>query len=291
MRHPRLFPLLVLALLVLLVSACGGGSSTTGSSTASTKSTDPDLAASQSPQEGSPRPPTPLPGHPKIDSESGDGSAARHHRGSSSPPARSRTGEPKKAARPAPGHAQAPGGGGGEMAEQHRGARASAPAAAPTSRRHRQGARGKLESQAGAAAPFLVAQGDNSIPTYGSEASGPQLAAAEGTLSGYLSARAEGAWASACSLMSGSVAGQLGALAGEAGAGQSCAAAYAKLSERVPAAERADPLTQGLAAVRIESSPWSERTSDTSNRCDGPTMAGTQAVERTSPSAQIERPT
>jgi hypothetical protein len=128
---------------------------------------------------------------------------------------------------------------------------AAAPAA--KARRKAHAARHRLEAKAGAAAPFLVGQGDNSIPTYGSEASGSESAAAEATLSGYLAARAEGDWASACSLMSASVAKQLALLAGEAGAAKpSCADAYAKLSERVPASQRVSPLTGGLAALRVE---------------------------------------
>jgi hypothetical protein len=110
-----------------------------------------------------------------------------------------------------------------------------------------------LVRKAGAAAPFLVARGDNSIPTYGSESSPGQLAAAEGVLSGYLDARAAGDWASACSLMSASVTKQVAALAGEPGGSRSsCAAAYAKLSESVPASERGDPLVGGVTALRVE---------------------------------------
>ena len=111
-----------------------------------------------------------------------------------------------------------------------------------------------LVKQAAKAAPFLVPKGDNSIPTYGSEASGSEQAEATAALSGYLAARAAGDWARACSLMSASVAKQLALLAGEAGGSRpSCEAAYAKLSERAPAAERADPLTHGLTALRVES--------------------------------------
>jgi hypothetical protein len=119
----------------------------------------------------------------------------------------------------------------------------------------RQAARHRaLAKRAGKAAPFLVSSGDNSIPTYGSEASGSQRAAAEQALSGYLAARAEGDWQAACSLMSASVTKQLALLAGEADGGKpSCAAAYAKLSERAPASARADPLIHGLASLRVES--------------------------------------
>jgi hypothetical protein len=128
---------------------------------------------------------------------------------------------------------------------------ASAPA--PVRRKARL-VRRRLAGKAGAAAPFLVAQGDNSIPTYGSEAQPGQLAAAEGVLSGYLGARAAGDWAGACSLMSAAAAKQVVLLGGEPGnGGTSCAAAYAKLSERAPPSERADPLVDGLTALRVES--------------------------------------
>jgi hypothetical protein len=134
---------------------------------------------------------------------------------------------------------------------------AGAPPPSITARKARRKARAvrhRLEAKAGAAAPFLVGQGDNSIPTYGSEASGSESAAAEASLSGYLAARAAGDWASACTLMLASVAKQLALLAGEAGGSKpSCVDAYAKLSEHVPASERADPLTHGLTALRVES--------------------------------------
>jgi hypothetical protein len=255
MRRRRLFALPALALVVVLISACGGGSSTSGSSMSrpSTTSTGPDAAVSQSSSESSPQHSRPLPGHPKLDSRAGDGlPGARRRGGSSSRRSRSQTGKPGNASKPATGAA----GDSPDPAEQQHAAitRASARAAGRTARRHAQATRRQLESQAGAAAPFLVAQGDNSIPTYGTEASASQRAAAEAVLSGYLAARAEGAWASACSLMSASVTRQLEALGGEAGgAGPSCAGAYAKLSEGIPAAERADPLTQGLTALRVES--------------------------------------
>ncbi len=255
-RRRWLSSLPALALVVLVVSACGGGSSTTGSSTTgATRTTGaaPEAAAGQSPSAGSPRRHSgPLPGHPKFGSKAAPGPAGAPRRGvESSRRSRSQTGEPGNPSKPSPGAA-------GDASAPARKShatltRASARAAERAARRHARAAHSKLAIQAGAAAPFLVAQGDNSIPTYGAEASGSQLAAAEAALSGYLAARAEGAWAAACALMSASVAKQLEALSGETGVGQGCAAAYAKLSEHVPAAARADPLTQGLAALRIES--------------------------------------
>jgi hypothetical protein len=117
-------------------------------------------------------------------------------------------------------------------------------------KRHAPSARRKPERAAGAAAPFLVETGDNSIPTYGTEASTAQASAGEATLSAYLSARAAGEWAAACAQMSAQVQQQLAMLAGETG---TCPRAYAKLAERIPAPARADPLTAGLTALRVES--------------------------------------
>jgi hypothetical protein len=112
----------------------------------------------------------------------------------------------------------------------------------------------QLKRQAGSASPFLVPTGDNSIPTYGSEASASQQAEATAVLSAYLAARAAGDWSTACAEMAATVRKQLELLAGEAGAAkQSCGETYAKLSERAPASGRADPLTHVLTSLRVES--------------------------------------
>jgi hypothetical protein len=248
----RLSSLSALAIVVLLVSACGGGSSTTGSSTTST---DPGLAASQNPRAGQPQQSKPLPGHPKIGPNPAPGPSGTRHPGSGS----SRRSEPphqRAASKPAPAHVPSPGRGSPELAEKRRegGTRTSNRAAERREKRHPQAAVRELRQAAGKAAPFLVPVGDNSIPTYGTEASASQLAGAEAAISAYLGARAEGDWATACSLMSASVQRQIAVLSGEPGGGRSsCATAYSQLSERAPAAERADPLTQGLTALRVES--------------------------------------
>lgn len=213
----RLSVLAVLAALLFGLAGCGGGSSTTGSSTAAT-----DSGSAASPTGGPPKWSRKLPGHSKI------APGIVHISGGA--PRRGPTGEQAGSV-----------------------TKASSRAAEGRARHHAQAAHRRLAHAAGKAAPFLVPVGDNSVPTYGSEASSAQSAAAETSLSTYLAARAEGDWATACSLMSAAVAGQLEALAGEAGtARQSCAAAYAQLSERVPAARRADPLIQGLTALRVE---------------------------------------
>jgi hypothetical protein len=235
-------PLLGLALVALVISACGGGSSTAGLSTASTG---PDAAVDQGPPESPSRHPRPLPGHPKIGSEADPAPGGASHRGDSSGASDPQTGEPNGASRPRSGNSEPPG-------RRHAPlTRAGARAAGRRASRHAQTARRKLARQAGAAAPFLVETGDNSIPTYGTEASAEELAAAEAGLSGYLSARAAGEWGAACARMSAGVQKQLAALSGEA-AGE-CMAAYAKLAEKIPASARADPLTGQITALRVES--------------------------------------
>jgi hypothetical protein len=175
-------------------------------------------------------------------SESGPAGATSESSGSASAPRSSRSSSSATSAGP----------GSSGVANPAQGAGApSAPAA--KARRKAHAARHRLEAQAGAAAPFLVAQGDNSIPTYGSEASASQQAEATAALSGYLAARAGGEWSTACTGMAATVRKQLELLAGEAGSAKpSCADAYAKLSERVPASQRVSPLSGGLAALRVE---------------------------------------
>jgi hypothetical protein len=231
-------------LLVLALAACGGSGSSGGNGSASTEAgTAEGAPASGSAGAGRSRTATAKPEAGATSPGSGksatssSGGAGTEGAPASEPTSKSSTADAPEAA----------------VTPQAAGATKAAPARFPARRRARP-ARRRLVGKAGAAAPFLVAQGDNSIPTYGSEASPGQLAAAEAVLSGYLGARASGDWAGACSLMSASVRGQIAVLAGESSGGRSsCAAAYAKLSERIPASERADPLVAGLTALRVES--------------------------------------
>lgn len=132
--------------------------------------------------------------------------------------------------------------------------RAAAAAAEHQAKRRQRAVHRRLARTAGRAAPFLVEQGDNSIPTYGREASGGQRAPTERALAGYLAARAQGDWATACSFMSVVVRKQLEALVGTSAKGESsCPTAYATLAGRGTAQERADPLVHGLTALRVES--------------------------------------
>jgi hypothetical protein len=214
--------LLCAVALAALLCACGGGGGTQPTTNATTES-----GASNAPTAAQAQGQSPLPGHPKIapGAGAGSGSAASgagqsSEAGSASPPPLTRA-----SAR-----------------------RAEARAEAVQAARHR-----ALAKQAGHAAPFLVPTGDNSIPTYGSEASASQQAEATTALSGYLAARAADEWSTACAEMAATVTKQLALLAGEAGGAKpSCADAYAKLSERVPASQRVSPLSGALAALRVE---------------------------------------
>ncbi len=158
-------------------------------------------------------------------------------------------------AKAAPGHgpASAPGAGTGSSHAAAPLTRASARRAerraeAVGAARHR-----ALAKKAGHAAPFLVPTGDNSIPTYGAEAPSSQQASATASLQAYLQARAAGDWGSACAHMAAAVQKQLALLAGGPGAkAEGCAGAYAKLSSRVPASARANPLSGSLTAFRVK---------------------------------------
>lgn len=204
----------LVALAAIALCICSCGG---GSATTSSSET---TSSGQAPGAASAQPSKPLPGHPKIKIKGAP------HSGRSEP-----AGKPY----------------GGVT-------RATARAAERRAERGAHKARRKLARKAGKAAPFLVAEGDNSIPTYGSEASAAESAAAEATLARYLAARAAGEWGPACAEMSAQVQKQLALLASEPGGeGKGCATAYAKLAERIPASARANPLVGTLSAFRVES--------------------------------------
>lgn len=102
--------------------------------------------------------------------------------------------------------------------------------------------------QAGRAAPFVAAEADNSIPTFGAEAARSDRAAAEARLQAYLGARAEGDWPAACSGLSAALVRQIEVL----GDGKRCAAAYAALAGGAGAAARANPLKGRLLSLRVK---------------------------------------
>lgn len=201
-----------LVALVLLVAAIAGCGG--GGSSSSSTTTSSSGAAS----EGQATESKPLPGHPKISAKPGKPLAGA---------------EPKDSPY-------------GSFT------RASAAAAERKAKKQKQAVHRKLARKAGKAAPFLVSEGDNSIPTYGSEASASVRGEAEAVLSGYLRAREAEDWPAACAAMSAQVAKQLALLSGRSGT-TDCAKAYAALAEHGSAAERADPMVGGIASLRIES--------------------------------------
>ncbi len=103
---------------------------------------------------------------------------------------------------------------------------------------------------AGHAAPFLVPRGDNSIPTFGSESTDSDRRRAEATLRAYLQARARGDWQAACAGLAATTREGIERLGGASKKG--CAALYAALSSRIPAAQRANPLTGSLVSLRVK---------------------------------------
>lgn len=157
-------------------------------------------------------------------------------------------GHPRIAAKPAPASAAS------RKSDTHRYGSYTRARAQRTQHRAeaRQGAHHRaLARKAGKAAPFLVPIGDNSIPTYGSQASATEQSQAQASLSAYLSARAAGEWSAACAQMAAAVQKQLALLIGESGSTQ-CPDAYAKLSARIPAQARTNVLTGPLTALRVK---------------------------------------
>jgi hypothetical protein len=100
--------------------------------------------------------------------------------------------------------------------------------------------------KAGRAAPFLKPEADNSVPTFGVEASGSQRASAEAALKAYLSARAKEDWPAACRHLAASVRKGFERLA--KGKASSCAQVLAALSK---GADLSDPLTGPLLSLRV----------------------------------------
>ncbi len=106
---------------------------------------------------------------------------------------------------------------------------------------------------AGRAAPFVVDQGDNSIPTFGSEAGGSDREAAAAELGSYLEARAKGDWSGACAHMAGTRRKQLELLGGGGkGKAKSCGTVYKLLAGRGPVSMRANPFSGGIVSLRVK---------------------------------------
>ena len=118
---------------------------------------------------------------------------------------------------------------------------------APEERAAREGS--GSSSQPRGAEAFVRPGTDNSIPTYGSEASPPTRAEATTALETYLQARSKGDWATACAQLGAIPKRQLDAIAHAGGVRRStCRSIYPKLTTP----ERADPLSGAIAALRVK---------------------------------------
>ncbi len=114
---------------------------------------------------------------------------------------------------------------------------------------------GSQSSSAGeGSAPFRTKGGDNSIQNFGDEADASEREAAEANVTAYLEARAKGDWAKSCENLAAGAIKPLEQLAQSSPQlkGKGCAAIIGALSAQLPASSRANPLTQGIASLRIE---------------------------------------
>jgi hypothetical protein len=103
------------------------------------------------------------------------------------------------------------------------------------------------------AAGFRVTKGDNSIPDFGREAHPSERQRAVAALTAFLRARANGEWSKMCKYVA---RPNLRLLEGFArnpkGKSMDCGSVLAALQKKASSAERSDPLTSGLAALRIK---------------------------------------
>lgn len=106
---------------------------------------------------------------------------------------------------------------------------------------------------AGAAASFLVARGDNSIPEFGREAPSGERTRALSTLAAYLRARDRSEWSRACTYLAGGTTRQLAGLAKAAnGRSEGCGPVLAALAAGGSPAGRASTPAAGIAAMRVK---------------------------------------
>lgn len=130
---------------------------------------------------------------------------------------------------------------------------ASGKGKAPTAPKGSSPSSGSGSGSSAGAKSFVKPHGDNSIPTFGSEAAGSERSRAEAALRAYLAARAKGNWAAACSGLAASVRKQVQAFAGAAkGKAGGCPPLYKALSASTPASARANPLSGAIVALRIK---------------------------------------
>jgi hypothetical protein len=95
--------------------------------------------------------------------------------------------------------------------------------------------------------------GDNSIQTYGTESESTERIQAARVAEAYLSARAQGRWAEACTYLAASIRERLKALAVHLKKGpQDCAAMMAALGEGVPRSTLAQAAQIHVLSFRVE---------------------------------------
>jgi hypothetical protein len=106
---------------------------------------------------------------------------------------------------------------------------------------------------AGRAAPFVIADTDNSVPTCGSEAGAAERRRAEQGLKAYLRARQAEDWSAACQALAAPTRRGFEKLAKSSATGKpvSCTVVLPPLSKH---ADLADPLVGGLLSLRVEGS-------------------------------------
>lgn len=144
------------------------------------------------------------------------------------------------------------GGGGGSTSSTATSTGSPAPSAA--AKPHGPSAASQTASErhaAGRAAPFVEPEADNSVPTFGSEASAAERGEAEVALRAYLRARAKGDWTAACTYLAASTRQGFEKLAASSSKAKAsgCAPILATLSK---GADRSDPLTAALLSLRVE---------------------------------------
>jgi hypothetical protein len=101
---------------------------------------------------------------------------------------------------------------------------------------------------------FRTPGGDNSIQNYGDEADASEVEAAAAVLAAFLQTRAKDDWAKECSYLAKSAVAPIEQLASSAPKlkGKGCAAILAALMSRAPVSTRANPLTGGVASLRVD---------------------------------------
>lgn len=103
-------------------------------------------------------------------------------------------------------------------------------------------------------AAFRTPGGDNSIQSFGDEASAEELEATTAVLAGFMQARAEGDWAGECDYLAKAAVKPLEQLASSSPQfkGGGCAAILATFAAAAPASSRANTMVAGVASLRVE---------------------------------------